>query len=66
MIKLSDLDTRYLFAIWDVCRTYDLANAYAWGKSTPRTQAEITAYCDTLMTETEIQDFYQSFIGAMA
>jgi len=66
MIALSDLDTRYLHAIWDVCRTYDLANAYAWGKAAPRTEAEITAYCRTLMTEAEIQDFYRSFIGETA
>ena len=62
-MTFQQMNTGYLFATWQLCHAYDLSNAKAWGRAKPRTSAEISEYCDKMMSESEIQDFYKTFFN---
>jgi len=67
MLKsFETMNTAVLFAAWDCCRSYDLSNAKGEADKLgdDLTPKEIDRICNTFMTDAEINDFYNAFLGA--
>ena len=66
MLKsFETMHTATLFAAWDACRAYDLNNAKGEADKLgdQLTKKEIDRICNERMTDAEITDFYNAFLG---
>lgn len=62
-MAFSTLSVPTLNSVGNLRTMYEVANAKAWGQHQPRTAAEIDRYCNTMMAEAEVRDFYLATIN---